>query len=279
MDTEKAFSAIQAHIRDKEYDKVRPIADSIASSAEDVRTLLKCASLLKVVEDEDGCQSILDKVIGNVSDTDDLMTVAMSLRCLGRPDDAYAMIKDEDETDHVLHQKAVTLLMMDEAEEALHKIRRIDEMTLENRILLSEILCSLGEFKEAYEASSQIVKDHGPSYASLVNLCSTMMLMGRNKDALRTAKQHLKEGKDVDSLALAAYVMRINGRTSAAAAYAHRALSADHTHKGALETMAYCLIEKSRFIEAKVMAGAINENHPGDPAAIRILDACRQASR
>jgi hypothetical protein len=103
--------------------------------------------------------------------------------------------------------------------------------------------------------------------------------MGRNKDAIKTARKYLKEDKDADSLALAAYVMRINGRMMAAANFAHRAIAKDHTHKGALETMAFCLIEKSKFIEAKVFAGAINERSPGDPAAIRILDACRIASK
>jgi hypothetical protein len=48
-------------------------------------------------------------------------------------------------------------------------------------------------------------------------------------------------------------------------------------HKGALETLAYCLIEKGRIVEAKMCAGAINEKRPGDPAVIKILDACRIA--
>jgi tetratricopeptide (TPR) repeat protein len=279
MDIEKAFANIQMRIRDGEYDKVRPMADEIASSADDIDTLLKCASLLKVVDDEDGCQNILDRVVGMSPDAGDRMTVARSLRGLGRPGEAYEMIKDEEETDAALYEKAETLRLMDESEDALSKMRKIISMTTEHRILLSEILCSLGEFSEAYGISSQLVKDEDGSYRSLVNLCSVMILMGRNKDAIKTAKQYLKEGKDADSLALAAYVMRINGRIPAAANYAHRSLSIDHTHKGALETMAYCLIERSRFLEAKVMAGAINERAPGDPAAIRILDACRQASR
>jgi len=279
MDIEKAFEKIKAHISVAEYAKVRPIIDAIVTSVTDVPTLLKCASLLKVVDDEEGCQDILDGIAErSFATAEERFAAASALRGLGRPDDGYGMIKDDEETEPVLREKARMLMMTDEAEIALSKIKKIKEMTSEDRILMTEILCSLGEFKDAHEVASQLVKDEDASYASLVNLCNTLILMGRNKDAVKTARQYLKEDKkDVNSLALAAYVMRINGKIPAAAGFAHRAITADHTHIGALETMAFCLIERSRFIEAKVMAGAINEKRPGDPAAIRILDACRVA--
>ena len=280
MDIEGTFAGIYENMKNGEYDRVRPKVDAIASSTDDTLVLLKCASLLKVVDDDDGCQDILDRVITSASNTKEArLSIAIPLRSLGRPMDAYDLIKDEEETDRMLSEKARTLLMMDEAESALSKMRKMSSMTAPDRMLLTEILCSLGEFKEAYEVSDSLVNDENASYDSLVNLCTTLMLMGKNKDAVKTAKKHLKDEKSVDSLALSAYVMRINGKTTAAAAYAHRALSIDHTHKGALETMAFCLIERSRFNEAKVMAGAINDKSPGDPATIRILDACRQASK
>ena len=280
MDIEGAFNSIYDNMKNGEYEQVRPKADAIASSTDDIFVLLKCASLLKTVDDDDGCQDILDRVITKASNIkEDRLTIAVPLRNLGRPADAYDLIKDEDETDGMLSEKARTLLMADEAETALSKIRKMSSMTPSDRILMAEILCSLGEFKEAYVVSEASAKDEG-TYEAFANLCSTLILMGRNKDAVKTAKQRLKDDKrSADAPALAAYVMRINGKTTAAAAYAHRALSIDHTHKGALETMAFCLIEKSRFKEAKVMAGAINEKSPGDPAAIRILDACIQASK
>ena len=280
MDIEGTFNTIYENMKNGEYGLVRPKVDAIASSTDDIFVLLKCASLLKTVDDDDGCQNILDRVITKASNiTDGKLTIAVPLRNLGRPADAYDLIKDEEETDGMLSEKARTLLMADESETALSKMRKMSSTTVSDRVLLSEILCSLGEFKEAYEVSEALVRDER-TYDTLENLCSTLMLMGRNKDAVKTAKQYLKEDKrSADASALNAYVMRINGKTAAAAAYAHRALSIDHTHKGALETMAFCLIEKSRFKEAKVMAGAINEKSPGDPAAIRILDACIQASK
>ena len=279
MDIESAFESIYVNMKNGEYGQVRPKVDAIASSADDMFVLLKCASLLKVVDDDDGCQDILDRVITAASGIKEgRLSIAIPLRTLGRPADAYDLIKEEEDTDRMLGEKARTLLMMDEYEYALSEMRKIVTTTAADRILLSEILCSLGEFKEAYEVSESLVNDE-PSYERLVNLCATMMLMGKNKDAVKTAKKHLKDGRSADSLALLAYVMRINGKTTAAAAYAHNSLSIDHTHKGALETMAFCLIERSRFSEAKVMAGAINDKSPGDPAAVRILDACRQASK
>ena len=137
----------------------------------------------------------------------------------------------------------------------------------------------MAEYRSALEEAEAIVRDDGPTYRSLVNECSVLLRMGREKDAVKLARSHLKEDKkNPDSLALSAYVMWINGKTPAAANYANRALHLDPLHTGALETMAMCFIEKGRYAEAKLFAGAINEKNPGDPAVIRILDACRAAS-
>ena len=281
MDNEKAFLDIQSLIASKEYGKVRPIVDTIASGTDDLSTLLKCASLLKVVDEEDGCQEILDRVAEmRFATAEEKLSAASALRGLGRADDAFAIIRNEKENENVIREKAKILLKMGKGEEALAVIRKLTPMTSDDRITLTEILCSLGEFKEAHEVASKLVTDDNASYDSLVNLCTTLILMGKNKDAVKTAKKYLKEDKkDADSLALAAYVMRINGKMPAAANFAHRAMAVDHMHKGALETMAYCLIEKGRLPEAKVCAGAINEKRPGDPAVIRILDACRFAAK
>ena len=278
MDIERTFADIGTHISKKEYDKVRPMIDTIVSSVTDMQTLLKCASLLKVVDDEEGCQRILNDIAKKDHGTaEERFAAASALRSLGRPADGHAIIKD-DAGERFVRERSKMLLMMRKGNDALSEIKKITAMAADDKILLTEILCSTENYKDAYEVASQLAKDENASYDSLVNLCNTLILMGKNKDAVKTARQYLKEDKkDADSLALAAYVMRINGKMSSAAAFAHRAIAADHTHKGALETMAFCLIERSRFIEAKVMAGAINDKHPGDPAVIRILDACRIA--
>ena len=280
MDIEKEFGIVQTHIRNGEHEMVRHRIDAIAAGTGDLSTLLKCASLLKAVDDEEGCQDILDKIAGtDIADGNERLTAAMSLRGLGRPDDAYRMIKDDGPSDKVFKERARCLLTMNRADEALSEIKAVTDLSEEDTILMCTILCSAGKFDEAHDAALRLANENA-SYDASVNLCTVLMLSGKNKEAVSTARKYLKEEKnDADSLALAAYVMRINGKTTAAAAYAHKALSIDHMHKGALETMALCLIEKKKFAEAKMCAGAINERSPGDPAVIRILDMCRHSSQ
>ena len=279
MDTEKEFGIVQMHIIKGEQEMVRRHIDAMIARTDDLSTLLKCASLLKATDDEDGCRDILDRIARtDIADGNERLTAAVSLRGLGRPGDAYLMIKNDPPSDKVSRERARCLLMMNRADEALPEIKTIKDVSEEDTILLCGILCSVGNFDEAHEAAVRSVNENA-SYDTLVNLCTVLMLSGKNKEAVSTARKFLKGEKgDADSLALAAYVMRINGKTAAAAAYAHKALSADHMHKGALETMALCLIEKKKFSEAKMCAGAINERSPGDPAAIRILDMCRRTS-
>jgi tetratricopeptide (TPR) repeat protein len=280
MDIGKAFEAIQEYMKECKYDEAKPIINEIAKNAGDPYLLFKCASILKAAEDEKGCHKILDRVAAMpFSDVRDKLAVAASLRSLGRPEDAYSIIKGEEEDDKVLREKARSLLAMGKGDLALPKAEMIRSPAPEDGMLLTNIFCSIGKFDKALEAAERLAADEGGSYDSLANLCAALMLMGREKDAVKMAKQRLKGAKGADPFALAAYVMRINGRTSAAAAFAHRALSIDHFHCGALETMALCLIEKSHFSEAKLCAGMINEKKPGDPAAIRIIDACRHASK
>ncbi|MCL1984161.1 MAG: hypothetical protein FWG58_02025 [Methanomassiliicoccaceae archaeon] len=280
MDTEKEFDIVRKHIENGEYDMVRHRIGALADRTGDLSTLIKCASLLKAVDDEEGCRDIMGTIAGkDIADGNERLTAAMSLRGLGGPEDAYRMIKNDGPSDPVSREKARCLLMMGRGKEALPEIRAIAEPTEDDMILLCGALCSAGEYDEACDTAARLAAGNA-TYDVLVNLCSVLILSGKNKEAVSTARKYLKEEKkDADSLALAAYVMRINGKTTAAAAYAHKALSIDHMHKGALETMALCLIEKKKFPEAKMCAGAINERSPGDPAAIRILDMCRQASR
>ncbi|MFA7150021.1 MAG: hypothetical protein WC067_03290 [Candidatus Methanomethylophilaceae archaeon] len=282
MDTDKAFENIQNNIKDEKYELVRPEVDAIVSAnGGNASVLLKCASLLKVVDDEQGCQAIIDLILDKIpNDPDKKFEIGIAIRNLGRAEDAYGLMKIYSDDATRRSEIARTLLNMDEAEEALELMNTINDKNVDERILLSEILCSLGEFKMAYETAATLAEDDRGSYDSLVNLCTVLMHMGKEKEALKIAKSHIKEDKkNADSLALGAYVMRIDGKISAAANFANRALQIDHTHVGALETMAYCLIEKHRFIQAKFFAGAINDKEPGNPAVIRILDACRIMSK
>ena len=281
MDTEKAFESIRDNIKNENYGAVRPEIDSIVSAnPEDVDVILKCASLLKTIDDEKGCQSMLDKALSAVpKDGSKDFDVALALRGLGRPSDAYTLIKRFRDDQDRMSEVARTMLMADEAEEALELIRKKKGPTIQDRLLLCEILASLGEFGESLKEAEAVVADDDASYRSLVNQCTVMMRMGKDKEAVRLAKSYMKEDKkNPDSLALAAYVMWINGKIPAAANYANRALHLDPLHTGALEVMAMCFVEKGKYTQAKLFAGAINEKEPGSPAVIRILDACRMSN-
>ena len=278
MDVDKAFESIRDNIKNENYKAVRPEIDSIvASNPNDVDIILKCASLLKTIDDEDGCQSLVDEALDALpSDGSKDFDVALAVRGLGRPEEAYKLMKRFKDDQGMMPEVARTMLLADESEEALELVKRIDEPTIRDRLLKCDILCSLGEFKDALAEAEVIVKDDDASYRSLINMCTVLMKMGREKDAVKLAKSHLKEDKkNADSLALNAYVMWINGKIPAAANYANRALHIDYSHVGALEVMAMCFVEKGKYTQAKLFAGAINEKEPGSPAVIRILDACR----
>jgi predicted Zn-dependent protease len=205
--------------------------------------------------------------------------VALAVRGLGRPVEAYGLIKRFKDDNVRMSEVARTMLLADETEEALELARRIKDPSVQDRLLLCDILCSLGEFSDALKEAESIVDDDSASYRSLVNVCTVLMKMGREKDAVKLAKSHLKEDKkNPDSLALNAYVMWINGKIPAAANYANRARHLDYSHVGALEIMAMCFVEKGKYTQAKLFAGAINEKEPGSPAVIRILDACRASN-
>ncbi len=280
MDTEKAFNSIMEDIKNERFEMVRPQLDSILDSTDDVMIKLKCASILKTIDDEKGCQEIVDLALDSVpDDRETRFDIAMSVRSLGRAEEAYELVKDMKDDPAKVPEIARTLNMIDESEEAYALIQKVSGLSVKDRILLCDILCSLGEFTKAEAEATAILDSGDTSYASYVNMVSVLMKAGKVKEANKFAKSHLKQDKkNVDSLALEAYVMWINGRIPAAANYANRALQIDYSHSGALETMAMCLIEKKKYVQAKMLAGVINEKDPKDPAVIRILDACRIAS-
>ena len=198
MDTEKAFESIRDNIKNENYGAVRPEIDSIvAANPSDVDVILKCASLLKTIDDERGCQTLLDKVMSSIPDDGSKdFDVALALRSLGRPSDAYTLIKRFRDDQDRIAEVARTMLMADEAEEALELIRKKKDPSITDRLLLCEILASLGEFSDSLKEAEGIVSDDGASYRSLVNQCTVMMRMGKDKEAVRLAKSYMKEDKN-----------------------------------------------------------------------------------
>ncbi len=281
MDTDQAFKSITENIKKGNNQAVRSEIDSIISSTDDVMLMIKCASILKTINDEDGCQKILDSVIENApDDIDSRYDVGISIRSLGRPVEAYDLMSGKADDDERRPEIARTLMLIGRYEEGLALLEDREDASVKDRILHCELLTSLKRYDEAYEEAKVIADDDNSSYISMVNLITVMMVMGKDKEAMKLAKSNLKDDKkNVDSLALEAFVMWVNGRYPAAMNYANKALRIDYTHSGALEIMAMCLIIQKKFVQAKMLAGVINENDPTNPAIIRILDACRLASK
>lgn len=281
MDIDSAFNSIRDNIKDGNNDlalsQVREMADANMGNPE---VLIKCASLLKVIEAEDDVQSILDTVMSNLpSDEKELLRIAVNLRGLGRVDDAYSIYRSLKVESPSLYNLAQTLYMMGEYESAMAELLKADKLDRKERILLTECYSAVGEYSKAESEAQSILDEFGPGYDVLVNMSKVLFEKGDPKGAVRFAKSYLKEDKkNLDNLALNAYVMRINGKTMAAVNYSTRVLNADYSHLGALETLAYCHIERKSYVSAKLLAGAINDADPGNPAAVRILDACRLMS-
>ena len=95
MDTEAAFEHIKDNIKDEKYDMVLPeVKEIVSQCGGDVQILFKCASLLKVVEEEDYCQEILDSITESLpEDEERRMGIAIALRGLGRAEDALEIMR------------------------------------------------------------------------------------------------------------------------------------------------------------------------------------------
>ena len=278
MDIDSAFESIKGNIKDGKNELVLPqVREIVDAHIGNPEVLIKCASLLKVVEEEEEIQSILDKVMSNLpSDESELLKVAVNLRGLGRVDDAYSIYHSLKTESPELYDLAQTLYLLDEYEMAMSELLKAEGLGRKERILLTECYSAVGEFSKAEKEAQALLDEFGPAYDILVNMSKVLFEKGDPKGAIKFAKSYLKEDKkNLDNLALNAYVMRINGKTMAAVNYSTRVLNADYSHIGALETLAYCHIERKSFVSAKLLAGAINDADPGNPAAVRILDACR----
>ncbi len=278
MDIEGSFQLINAYIRDDKINNVRPTVDLIVSECDnDPVVLIKCVSILRVVDEEEAASEILDLLCTLIpKDGTERFSVTQALRGLGRYEESYNSYKTMDQTDAVIREEILALRGMDEFEEAYSLTKKIQEPTISDDLMEAKVLCDLGEFTKALELSKKLVSEDR-DYKTLVGLCDTLILMGNMNEALKISKNYMKEAKNADGFALAARTLRICGKVPAAANYANRAVTLDYTHKGAVETLALCLIEKGRIKEAKVLAGGINQLDPGCEEVLNIMDSCRSA--
>ena len=276
MDVEAAYKQITESIKDDHTDLVYPqIRQILDYTGKDPMEYVKCASILKSIDEEDGCQELLDEVLDLVPDDDEgKVQVASSLRRLGRGGDAYEILREIPDADP--YEYAMSLFASEEYESALSVVLDKNLRTQPARILLCDTYCALGEFTKAMDEAQSLLDDDGPVYDVLVNMANVMFRKGDGKGAAKFVKSYIKQDKqNFDYLAAYAYIMRITGKIPAAVNYSVRVVNKDQTHIGAMETLALCHVEKQSFKNAKIIAGRINEVDPGNPAVVRIIDACR----
>ncbi|MCQ2056194.1 MAG: hypothetical protein MJY64_01810 [archaeon] len=276
MSVREVFDSIRDDIRDGNYQIIRQkVRSLIDSDPQDVGIMLECASLLKTIDDDEYCQSIIDSILSTVESPN--FDVAIAIRNLGRLSEAYELMKDFCQDSEKQIEIARTLVMMNEPEKANELLEKINSHSREGELLRCDVLCLLGRPEEALSIIKEIVDRKEITYDVLSKFCSVLVRVGRDNDAIKMAKTYLKEDKEnVDYLALMSYVMYITGKIPAAVNYASRALKKDYAHIGALETMAMCLVERQKYLQAKLLAGVINDKNPGSIAAIKILDMCQK---
>lgn len=278
MEKDQRFDAVQSSISEGDMERARAQVWAITEQdPRDPLILIKSASLLMVIEDGKGSAELLDRVIGVLpSQEEDRLSIATAMRGMGRPDASMQILDGlKLQSNKTQTERAMALQALGRHQEALDVIGAIHEPDLTLLLLKAEALADLGRIDDSMRELDDTIRTKGPVYQALVQKSNLYIRSDRHKEAVRFADSQVKgDKKNADMLALKAYVMRINGKTLAAVNYGHRALKLDHTHAGALETMAYCLLEKGKKTEAKIMAGAIFQKDPGNPAAFRILQSC-----
>lgn len=274
MDAESAFADIRKNIAEGRTDMVAPAIMELAESDGDPITLIKCMSLLKVIDDRETSKRILGMLMERIpEDREMAFQIANALRSLGYPSSALSVAKDMDRDDRTVRIAVSCLIDLEEYEEALDWSGRIAEPTPFDRVMLTEIYSAIGEHSDAISIAEGLLKEYPDNYQVRKAYVSALIVAGKDKDAIRYARTSLKD-KTADSNSIAAYVLRIAGNTKAAAGYATRAINIDNGHIGAMETLGICLALKGEYDKARIVAGAINEKSPGDKAALNILGYC-----
>lgn len=273
MDMEAEFAAVRKDIAEGRLSEVPAKIKAIAENGSDPFTAVKCISLMSAVGDRSIMPDLIAIAEKTASDDETKLQIALALRSLGFPSNAYGMLKGIPKTDETLRASAECLSDMEEYESALACLQSISSPSLSDRCLLAGTYSSLGEHSDAISVSSELIAENPANYEAGVAYVSSLISAGKQKEAVKYVRANLKE-KTADSYALAAYAMWIVGNAKSAGAYASRAVQIDHAHVGAMEILGLSLAEKGEIDKARIVAGAINEVRPGDKAALNIISYC-----
>lgn len=276
MKDEKAFSDIEKVITAGQLDTAEFLLLNRVESADDPLVKIQCASILLVIGRSETADEVLTDLYDEVYGEDiNLFPVAQAMRGLGRGDLAIGLLEDMIDSDDVLREKAISLNMIGRFEEAIESLEKISVMNAEDSVLMLESLSSLGEHEKALKLSDELVEEFPDNYNVLRSKGGALIAAGKEKEAVKYARRLMRTMKNSpDSNAVGAYVMYIIGNTKLAGSFSSKALREDETHTGAMEILAMSLMDKGEFKNACIIAGAMNEKEPGNPAAVRILRGC-----
>lgn len=276
MKDEKAFSDIEKVIAAGQLDTAEFLLLNRVESADDPLVKIQCASILLVIGRSETADEVLTDLYHEVYGEDiNLFPVAQAMRGLGRGDLAIGLLEDMIDSDDVLREKAISLNMIGRFEEAIESLEKISVMNAEDSVLMLESLSSLGEHEKALKLSDELVEEFPDDYNVLRSKGGALIAAGKEKEAVKYARRLMRAMKNSpDSNAVGAYVMYIIGNTKLAGSFSSKALREDETHTGAMEILAMSLMDKGEFKNACIIAGAMNEKEPGNPAAVRILRGC-----
>lgn len=272
MSNDALFQSVSADIAAGNTEGVSAKLLAAAESTDDPYEMVKCMSILKLVPN-DGTESKIANKLVDLSNEKNGYEIAKALSNLDCPYFSLKILDKLPNSDETVRLRCHCLCDLEEYESALDRYKGIKSPCINDRIMLTTILSSLGEHKKSNEEALALLNENPKDYDTRISYVKSLMMGGRNKDALKYAREGLKD-KSADSNAVAAYVLRVQGNIKAAGGYASRAVQIDNQHIGGMETLGICLALKEEYEKARIVAGAINEISPGDKAAINILSYC-----
>ena len=276
MDKERTLKEIQLNISKGNTllatEQVKELANNFS---DDPFTLLTCSSLLKAIGDEKGAAEIAGTIPDKVKGGNEL-EVAKGLRGLWYPAVAEKLLSRIQETDEVIRERMRVLFFMTRYDDAASLYERLSAPSSEDSAVMIDILTAKKDHGRAIKMAEGLLSGYPESLIVQKSYVGSLAAAGMNKEAEKYVRNNMKTNKSSSNAnALASYYMWIIGKSTSAGAFATKAVKADPGNTIAMEILAYCMIEKRKIQEAKIIAGAINEKEPGNPAVVRILEMCR----
>ena len=278
MDKEKALKEIQSNIGSGNIPlasgQISELADQFP---DDPFTLLTCASLLKVIEDDENALKIARRIPNGIKH-ENMLEAAKGLRRIGFPAEAEKILSDANESEEVSRERMHAYFDLRKYAESIRSYEQLAMPTLDDTVTMIGSVSACREHDRAVKLAESLLAESPEDLNVQRCYCATLSAAGKLKEAGKFVKDNLKKNKtSPDADALAAYYFWIEGRTASAGAYASKAVKGDPENTLAMEILAFCLADKGKIKEAKIVAGAINEKEPGNPAVVRILEMCKSA--